>query len=95
MNSNHKREFNSSARPHVVMITNHGVHVWVPRSLGAIAQRRIITEVSRTDRTKRKNILVEAFARVHGEFPDAFLAVTIAPATGGSDKLEIEEPHNE
>lgn len=49
---------------------------------GAAARRRIITEVSRTDRTKRKNILIEAFARVNAVFPDTFLALTIDPAAG-------------
>lgn len=49
---------------------------------GRLLKRRIITEVSRTDRTKRKNILIEAFARIHKEFPESLLAVTIDPAAG-------------
>ncbi len=40
---------------------------------------RIITEVSRTDRTKRKDILIEAFATVATRFPDTLLAVTVDP----------------
>jgi mannosylfructose-phosphate synthase len=37
----------------------------------------IVSEISRTDTTKRKNILIDAFARVHKEHPDTFLVVAI------------------
>lgn len=37
----------------------------------------IVSEISRTDTTKRKNILIEAFARVHKERPDTFLVVAV------------------
>lgn len=37
----------------------------------------LITEVSRTDRTKRKDVLIEAFANVHRRHPETFLALTI------------------
>lgn len=47
------------------------------RSEAEILRRRIVTEVSRTDRTKRKDLLIRAFAEVHGERPDTLLAVTI------------------
>lgn len=39
--------------------------------------RRIVTEISRTDTTKRKNVLIEAFAQVHAQFPDTLLAISI------------------
>ena len=37
----------------------------------------IITEVSRTDATKRKDILIKAFAEVNKEYPETMLVVTI------------------
>ena len=37
----------------------------------------IITEISRTDTTKRKNVLIEAFARIHRENPYTFLVVAV------------------
>lgn len=43
---------------------------------------QIITEVSRTDRTKRKDILIEAFARVQRKLPETLLAVTIDSGAG-------------
>ena len=42
-----------------------------------IRSRKIITEISRTDTTKRKDILLRAFAEVHAEVPDTLLLVTI------------------
>lgn len=47
-----------------------------------VARRRIITEVSRTDRTKRKDLLIEAYAAVAGRFTDTLLAITIDPGAG-------------
>jgi glycosyltransferase involved in cell wall biosynthesis len=38
---------------------------------------KIITEISRTDTTKRKDVLIKAFAKAQSNFPDSFLAVTI------------------
>ncbi len=37
----------------------------------------IVTEISRTDKTKRKDILIRAFAEIADEFPLLFLAITI------------------
>jgi len=48
-----------------------------PFTAGDLAGRPLVTEVSRTDRTKRKQVLIEAFARVREEVPDALLAITI------------------
>lgn len=48
----------------------------------AVRAASVITEVSRTDRTKRKDILIEAFAKVHRWFPETLLAVTIDPGAG-------------
>jgi glycosyltransferase involved in cell wall biosynthesis len=42
-----------------------------------IQKCRIITEISRTDTTKRKDILMRAFAQVHQKLPDTLLIVSI------------------
>ena len=42
-----------------------------------IRKCRIITEISRTDRTKRKDILIKAFSDVHKKYPDTFLIAAI------------------
>ncbi len=42
-----------------------------------IQKRRIITEISRTDTTKRKDILLKAFAQVVREHPNTLLVLTI------------------
>jgi len=42
-----------------------------------IRNAKIITEISRTDRTKQKNILLHAFAAVHRKDPNTFLVLTI------------------
>ncbi len=44
--------------------------------------RKLITEVSRTDKTKRKDVLITAFGRVKKEIPDALLLVSIDPHAG-------------
>ncbi len=38
---------------------------------------RLITEVSRTDKTKRKDVLIKAFARLADDHPDAMLLTTV------------------
>jgi glycosyltransferase involved in cell wall biosynthesis len=38
---------------------------------------KIVTEISRTDSTKRKDVLIRAFAEVHRELPDTLLVVAI------------------
>ncbi len=42
-----------------------------------IQKRRIISEISRTDKTKRKNVLIDAFADLIHTVPDAFLIISI------------------
>ncbi len=42
-----------------------------------IRQCAIVSEISRTDTTKRKSILIEAFSRVYRENPNTFLIVAI------------------
>jgi mannosylfructose-phosphate synthase len=46
-------------------------------SADVIRQRKIVTEVSRTDTTKRKDVLIKAFAQAHKSCPESFLIVTI------------------
>ncbi|MFH1747266.1 MAG: glycosyltransferase [Planctomycetota bacterium] len=55
-------------------------------SANEIKQRQIITEVSRTDKTKRKDVLIKAFAQVHQEVPEALLVVTI------DERVPLYEP---
>lgn len=50
------------------------------RPAAEMQEARIVTEISRTVPSKRKDILIKAFARVSDRFPDAMLAVTIDPA---------------
>jgi mannosylfructose-phosphate synthase len=38
---------------------------------------RIVTEISRTDSTKRKDVLIKAFGRVQNRLPDSLLVVSI------------------
>lgn len=67
------------------------------RSETEVSRARIVTEISRTDRTKRKDVLIRAFARVHTQRPDTLLAVTIDPGredlyaelTGLIDELDL------
>jgi mannosylfructose-phosphate synthase len=42
-----------------------------------IQERQIVTEISRTAITKRKDVLIKAFARAHMQVPDSFLVVAI------------------
>jgi glycosyltransferase involved in cell wall biosynthesis len=42
-----------------------------------VRDRQIVTEISRTDRTKRKDVLLRAFAAVRKQVPDSLLVVSI------------------
>jgi glycosyltransferase involved in cell wall biosynthesis len=42
-----------------------------------IQNRKIVTEISRTDITKRKDVLIKAFAKAHQQVPDSFLIISI------------------
>lgn len=46
-------------------------------SADEIRGKNIITEISRTDETKQKDILIKAFALVHKNHPDSFLVMSI------------------
>jgi glycosyltransferase involved in cell wall biosynthesis len=59
-----------------------------------LRSRLIVTEISRTDRTKRKNVLIEAFARAQASVPDAFLAIALDPQAGNVYKKAMELIHD-
>lgn len=42
-----------------------------------IRKRKIITEISRTDTTKRKDVLIKAFAKANQHYPESLLIVSI------------------
>jgi len=44
-----------------------------------VRERKIVTEISRTDPTKRKDVLIKAFAQVCRQRPDGLLVVSIDP----------------
>jgi glycosyltransferase involved in cell wall biosynthesis len=52
------------------------------RTAAELRTRTIVTEISRTDRTKRKDVLINAFARVHERLRGAFLVVALDPHAG-------------
>ncbi|HET91660.1 MAG TPA: glycosyltransferase [Chloroflexi bacterium] len=48
-----------------------------------VRRSRIVTEISRTDTTKRKKVLIEAFALLQQRIPDSFLIVSIDQSQAG------------
>jgi len=53
-----------------------------------IRNRKIITEISRTDKTKQKGVLIKAFAQIYPKHPDSLLVVSIDRAnTALADEL--------
>jgi glycosyltransferase involved in cell wall biosynthesis len=59
-------------------------------SVGEVRDCKIVTEISRTDTTKRKRVLIEAFARVRQRVPDSLLVVSIdAPGTGAESIVGV------
>lgn len=63
-------------------------HIWdflaadLPHTAGELRMRRVITEISRTDRTKRKDVLIRAFAKVRDRVPGVLLAVALDERAG-------------
>jgi mannosylfructose-phosphate synthase len=47
-----------------------------------LQQARIVTEISRTDTTKRKDVLIKAFTQVYQDVPEAVLIVSIDDRKG-------------
>lgn len=62
---------------------NHEIYEFLGRHCGMSAQEvrrsRIVTEISRTDHTKRKDILIRAFAKVLKKHPNSLLVVAVDP----------------
>jgi glycosyltransferase involved in cell wall biosynthesis len=56
---------------------------WLAERCGLSAEelkkRKLVTEISRTDKTKRKDVVIRAFARARQRVPEAFLLVAIDP----------------
>ena len=50
---------------------------WSGLSPEEVRGRKIVTEISRTDTTKRKNVLIEAFAMVQQRVSDSLLVVSV------------------
>ncbi len=61
----------------------HEIYEFLGRHCGLSAQEvrrsRIVTEISRTDHTKRKDVLIRAFARVLQKHPHSLLVVAVDP----------------
>lgn len=53
-----------------------------PHTAGELRGRPIVTEISRTDHTKRKDVLIRAFARVRERVPGALLVVALDERAG-------------
>ena len=54
------------------------------RSAGELQQRRLVTEISRTDNTKRKDVLIRAFARVCRRIPGLVLVIALDETAGAA-----------
>jgi mannosylfructose-phosphate synthase len=52
------------------------------RTPAELRTRKIVTEISRTDGTKRKDVLIKAFAQVYEHQRGAFLTVALDPRAG-------------
>ncbi len=61
-----------------------------------LKRRKFVTEISRTDTTKRKDVLIKAFAQVVRQVPEAMLLVSIDPHAGALHDalLELIKTHN-
>jgi len=59
----------------------HDVFAFVGKQCGLgaeeVRRRKIVTEISRTDHTKRKDILIRAFAKIHAKDPNTLLVVSV------------------
>ena len=59
----------------------HEIYEFIGRHCGLSApqvqQSRIITEISRTDHTKRKDVLIRAFKKVNEQHPDTILVISV------------------
>ena len=62
---------------------NHDIYAFLGRHCGMSAHEvrrsRIVAEISRTDATKRKDVLIRAFAKVLRKHPQSLLVVAVDP----------------
>ena len=76
----------SRYRPHTIS-DDHPIWSFLSQHAGIapeeIRKSKIITEISRTDTTKRKDVVIKAFAQVNRCFPDTVLVMTIDPTNEG------------
>jgi glycosyltransferase involved in cell wall biosynthesis len=65
---------------------NHSIWAFLSEHTGIspeeVRNSLIITEISRTDTTKRKDVLIKAFAQVNQNYPETLLVVTIDKTNG-------------
>jgi len=54
-----------------------------------IQKKKIITEISRTDETKQKDVLIKSFAKVLNDHPDSLLVITIDDTNEDLSKMLI------
>jgi glycosyltransferase involved in cell wall biosynthesis len=59
-------------------------------SVAELKRRRFVTEISRTDGTKCKDVLINAFAQALKEVPEAMLLVSIDPRAGALHDALLE-----
>ncbi|MBG0783942.1 MAG: glycosyltransferase [Anaerolineaceae bacterium] len=83
INRYHKREIGDDA-PVWELLRQHS-----ELPVTEIRQRLIISEISRTDHTKRKDVLIKAFAEVHKTIKNTFLIISI-----NHDKSELTRELN-
>jgi glycosyltransferase involved in cell wall biosynthesis len=83
INRYHKREIGDDA-PVWELLRQHS-----ELPVTEIRQRLIISEISRTDQTKRKDVLIKAFAEVHKTIKNTFLIISI-----NHDKNELTRELN-
>lgn len=55
-----------------------------------LKKRKFVTEISRTDVTKRKDVLIKAFAQARRDVPEALLLVSIDPRAGALHDTLLE-----
>ena len=64
--------------------SDHQIYTFLSQHCGLspsqVANSQIITEISRTDSTKRKDVLIKAFAMIEQKNPNAMLVMSIDPS---------------
>lgn len=67
-----------------IIPSDHQIYTFLSQHCGLspsqVANSQIITEISRTDSTKRKDVLIKAFAMIEQKHPNAMLVMSIDPS---------------